>query len=107
MPITRSDLSYLQGLSQRLSCSALSLVELAIALQLILNLAILVAKGGGMKKLPPSLQNIRGYLRGMSDCMNELSSTMANSPSPQEGATNLPQYGVVQAAARPTKEQKS
>ena len=88
MQITRRDLDDLQGLLQKFSYSALSTVELVTALQLILSLATLVAKAGGMKKLPNSMGNIKGYMHGMRNCLNELSATMVDSSRPPEESTN-------------------
>ena len=105
MQITRRDLDYLQGLLPKFSYSALSLVELVTAFQLILSLALLVAKAGGMKHLPNSLRNIKGYMHGMRNCLNELSATMVDSSRLPEESTSLksPATAAEKSATQETK----
>ena len=104
MKPTRHDLNYLADLLPKLSYSALSTGELAIACQLIQALSLLIAKSGGMRSYPDSMRNIRGYMHGTRDYITALSSQMADSTSQQAAATpSAPRYGVVQAAARPEK----
>lgn len=79
MPTTKNDLGYLKELLQKFSSSGLSMVEMVIASLLILSLAVLVARAGGMKGLPNSMKNIRDFTTGIRDSLNQLSNQMADS----------------------------